>query len=288
MEPTEKVINYFSKNESRLGYRLVTFGAKHFGYYPTGKANISEKEAQENIHHLLIEKIHVSTGQKVLDAGCGEGVVAVAVAQKTGALVEGITIVPFEFARAAKLAIANKVDDKTHFQIMDYTQLDFPEGFFDAVYTVETLVHAYDLEKTLKGFYRVLKPGGRLVNFEYSFSPEESAERKKYPRATKVFDWVAEESAMQSYRKMSHGQFAELLRQTGFTGVKEDNLTSNIQPSLDRLHRLARWPYAIIHLLHLENLFVNTTAAAVLFPLIKNTDLFRYNLYTCQKPQSLF
>lgn len=279
------VVNYFEKWESRLGYRLVIYGAKHFGYYPDGQPGIGERKAQENLHQLLIEKGAIKNGQRVLDAGCGEGVVAADVAKKTGAYVEGVTIVPFEVKRAQDLARSENVTDKTHFQVMDYTELSFPDDYFDAVYTVETLVHAYDLKRTLKELYRVLKPGGIMVNFEYSIAHDDLA--NQYPKERKIFDWVIEKSAMTALRQMHHEQFRELLEQVGFTDVEEENLTRNILPSMMRLYQLAKWPYKIIHLLHLEEHFINTTTAAIFFPLVQTTDLFHYNLYTSNKPANI-
>lgn len=46
----------------------------------------------------------------------------------------------------------------------------------DGVYTMETLVHATDLDKVLRGFFRILKPGGRLVEHEYETKVSTSKE----------------------------------------------------------------------------------------------------------------
>ncbi len=284
MNSIADVVNYYNSAESRLGYRLITFGAKHFGYYPNGLAIIGEAAAQNNLHELLISKLNIRSGDTVLDAGCGEGVVGVAVARKTGAFVEGVTIVPFEAEQAAKRAARGKVGDRTRFRVLDYSNLDFPDAYFDAVYTVETLVHSCDLVSTLAGFYRVLKPSGRLVNFEYSLATDNDLMKDKYLHESEVFDWVIEKSAMHSLKVMRHGKFLELLQEAGFSDVTEENITPQMLPSFDRLYRLAKWPYTVIHRLGLEEKFVNATTAAVLFPLIKNTDLFRYNLYTSEKP----
>jgi len=42
----QKVVKYFTNPETKLGFNYVLWGSKHFGFYPTGKADITEKEAQ--------------------------------------------------------------------------------------------------------------------------------------------------------------------------------------------------------------------------------------------------
>ena len=39
----------------------------------------------------------------------------------------------------------------------------FPDNYFDAVYSVETLEHAFNAETALKEMIRILEPGGKLM-----------------------------------------------------------------------------------------------------------------------------
>ncbi|KAB8074182.1 hypothetical protein BDV29DRAFT_174117 [Aspergillus leporis] len=50
----------------------------------------------------------------------------------------------------------------------DYHHLELVEsGSLDGVYTIETVVHATDLDLVLSEFHRSLKPGGRTAFYEY-------------------------------------------------------------------------------------------------------------------------
>lgn len=279
---SQKVVKYFETWESRLGYDLITFGAKHFGYYPNGQPDISEKKAQELMQDLLIQKLKLKSSDRVLDAGCGQGVVGCYLAQKISCLVEGITIVPFEADRANRLAQKLGLYERVHFQVMDYVNPIFSDPSFDAIYTMESLVHSHNLQKTLGEFYRLLKPDGLLVNFEYSIASD--SEFVKYPKESKVLDWVIEKSGMFALREMRHGQLIKILEQTGFINVQEDNITNQMKPSVARLEKLARVPYFFIKLLNLQDHFINATTATTLFPFILKTDIFHYNITTAQKP----
>lgn len=45
-----------------------------------------------------------------------------------------------------------------------------PDASVDVVYGLETLVHCSDKEKVLREIYRIMKPGGVMVNYDYALS----------------------------------------------------------------------------------------------------------------------
>ncbi|MBU1110837.1 class I SAM-dependent methyltransferase [Patescibacteria group bacterium] len=92
----ESVKNYYQTPESRCGYSYLLGGIQHFGYYPPGKENIFEKQAQIEMQELLARKAQLTAYDRVLDAGCGQGRVAVYLAKEYDCEVMGITIVPRE------------------------------------------------------------------------------------------------------------------------------------------------------------------------------------------------
>ena len=61
-ESVQKVLRYYKRLESKWGYQFITWKTKHFGYYPDGKPNISEKEAQRNIEDLGFKVMMFPTG----------------------------------------------------------------------------------------------------------------------------------------------------------------------------------------------------------------------------------
>src|SRR3990167_1650438 len=80
----QKVVKYYTNPETKLGFDYVLWGSKHFGFYPTGKADITEKEAQILHQDLVAKNLDLKENQIVLDAGCGQGVVSTYLAKKYG------------------------------------------------------------------------------------------------------------------------------------------------------------------------------------------------------------
>lgn len=288
-EKISAVRHYFERLGSRLGYDLLLGGVKHFGFYPQGKENISERRAQNLMQDLLARKLDLKRGQLVLDAGCGQGVVGTYLAQKYSCQIIGITVTPFEVRRAKQLARKRGLENKCHFFLMDYTEANFPANFFDALFTMESLVHAYDLEAALAEFFRILKPGGKAAFFEYSLAPDFAIERKYglTRKEKKLLEWVIRRGAMWSLKKLRHGKLKDFLSKAGFVRVFQEDITRETQLSALRLYRIAALPYKLVRLFHPQEHFFNTVVAAEFFPLVeKKFGLIRYQVTCAQKPKA--
>lgn len=272
----KKVVDYF--NKSRLRYDIVLFGAKHFGFYPMAKKNIPEKKAQELMQDLLAKNLSIKKNQLILDAGCGQGVVSAHLVKKYGCKIIGITIVPFEIERAMKLAKELWVADKVKYYLMDYSKTTFKDNQFDAIYTMESLVHSPNIKKTLKEFYRILKPGGKLVMHEYSIAKDE----KFLGREKRIRDIVIEGSAMMSLKNIKHDSFTKTLEGIGFESCNELNISKYVEPSLRRLYKLSIIPYFFVKLFNFQKFFINVTAGYEFYKMAKK-DLFRYCIFTARK-----
>ena len=120
----------------------------------------------------LAENLAVPAGSHVLDAGCGEGSVAIYLAKKYQLNITGIDLLDFNISNAESSRIKLGLNDQVTFKLADYSKTGFPNSSFDAIYTMETLVHAPNYKETIKEFHRLLKPGGKLVLFEYSMAPD--------------------------------------------------------------------------------------------------------------------
>lgn len=102
----------------------------------------------------------VPAGSRVLDAGCGEGVLSVILAAK-GCLVTGIDISAPNIERAKALAKEMGVHDKITFLQGDAEQLPFPDQSFDVVVSCHVLEHLPSFDQGLREIHRVSK--GRAV-----------------------------------------------------------------------------------------------------------------------------
>jgi cyclopropane fatty-acyl-phospholipid synthase-like methyltransferase len=275
---TKKVIEYYEHPESKYGYKLFTWDTKHFGYYPSGKSDISEKKAQVNMMDLCAEKLDIRPGDLILDAGCGRGTTSCHFAKKYGANIIGIDIVNFELNIARKIAERMGLSEKVKFMKQDYSKTSFHDNYFDKIFTLETLVHSPDLGATLLELNRILKPGGRFVMFEYSFSdPKNFTEWED-----RMINLINEGSAMFSLDKMYHDELPKIVERSGFKIILDEEITKNMLPSLERFDRIATYPYKIIKFFNLQKHFINTTAGVEFYRMVKK-GLIRYRIIVSEK-----
>ena len=278
-----KVIDYFSSWESRWGYTLLLKGIKHFGYYPEGRENLSMYKAQRLMEDKLAEMLNLDGGSLVLDAGCGEGGVAIYLAKKYRLRIEGVDLLESSIEKANKKSLELGLQDKVDFQVMDYTKLDFPNESFDGAYTMESLVHVLDYQQALREFYRALKPNGKLVLFEYSVCSEDDA--TVTPRQMNLAKMVAEESGMYALPHFLHGRFPKIVKEAGFTDISVEDITPRIMPMLRKFYLIAYLPYRLIKLFGLQRKFINATTAAEGYKVLKESGIWRYNIVTAVKPK---
>ena len=109
---------------------------------------------------LLLDRIGPARGLRILDVGCGDGVLATQLAQG-GARVTGLDASTDMLAAAQRRARAAGVEVDLVEGVAD--NLPFPTGQFDCVVSVATLCFVDDPRQAIREMVRVLKRGGRLI-----------------------------------------------------------------------------------------------------------------------------
>jgi sterol 24-C-methyltransferase len=232
--------------------------------------------AMRRMEDKLGQTLALPPGARVLDAGCGEGDVAIRLGTRFGLEVDGVDLLEANLRRARAKAARLGLSASLRFHRLDYGDLALPDELFDGAYTMETLVHAFDHRRALAELRRVLKPGGTLSLFEYSVPPRSqmTAEQRE------AFEFVVERSAMRSLPAFVHGAFPAILDEAGLEVVAVEDVTERIWPMLRRLARICALPAAAGRLLRARAAVLNCTALVEGY---RHREGWRYNVVRARR-----
>ncbi|XWX00207.1 hypothetical protein V2A60_008227 [Cordyceps javanica] len=267
--------------ESRIGYRLVLGGTRHFGYWEKDTWwMLPVSGPLRRMEQKLFDSLDLPAGSRVLDAGCGVGHVSLYLAGR-GLQMTGIDIMDHHLEKARRnIAKSGPLQSRVSVQKMDYHNLQTLEpGSFDGAFTMETLVHADDATKVAAELYRVLRPGGHIVlnEYDYNFSSEEEIG----PELAKAMRQMSAHGAMPTWDIARQGHFERLLEGAGFVDVRVRDYSENVRPMLRLFWLLALVPNFFIQLLGLQRYFINTVGGAYAYNARK---YWRYVSVTARKP----
>ncbi len=106
-------------------------------YFPTGKETIEEAQAAKK-RHIATKLCLDRPGLRVLDIGCGWGGMALTLARDYGAQVTGITLSTEQLSEARARAVAEHLDDRVSFELLDYRSMN---RRFDRIVSVGMFEH---------------------------------------------------------------------------------------------------------------------------------------------------
>jgi ubiquinone/menaquinone biosynthesis C-methylase UbiE len=140
---------------------LASFG-------PTFQAGfLKEEEAApedpDTSTRLMAERAGIGAGQRVLDAGCGVGGPAIALASAfAGLTVCGVTLSGVQATIGRDLIASAGLQSQVSILQGDYHRLPFVANSFDVAVLFESIGYSPDRNRLLGEVARVVRPGGKL------------------------------------------------------------------------------------------------------------------------------
>ena len=159
----ERIVDYWAE-------RAESFQAQRMREFESRK-----KEAWRKEFHRILPFGRLGRKLRILDAGTGTGFFAFLLSEE-GHTVTGIDLTPEMIKQARRMSECLGIH--ADFRVMDAEDTAFEDESFDAVVTRNltwTLPHAAN---AYREWYRILKPGGILVNFDADYCAAEEEEKE--------------------------------------------------------------------------------------------------------------
>lgn len=149
-------------------------------------------------HHKLLDLVVKSSSVKkhdrVLDIGCGTGLLSLKFLKKADCFIQGIDssseMLSIFKNKIKKLRLSKKINCK----LGDAADLNFNSATFDIIASTVTLHHVKDKYPMIKKINRVLKPGGKFILGDLDMDTTGSLTDPK--RLLRIIDYLKEEYAL--------------------------------------------------------------------------------------------
>jgi ubiquinone/menaquinone biosynthesis C-methylase UbiE len=123
--------------------------------------------------NLLLDEI--SSGSKVLEIGCGTGLLSAAIGKMD------VRFTAIDVSESLiEIARKNNVDNGIDFRLENACDMSFSDHSFDIVIG-SSIFHHLDVDLAIGEFFRVLKPGGKIVFTEPNMMNPQIALQKNWP-----------------------------------------------------------------------------------------------------------
>ena len=146
-------------------------------------------------HHQLLNLVvklsNVKKDQKVLDVGCGTGLLSLKFLEKADCYITGIDssaeMLSIFIEKIKKLALSQRVV----FKLEDAKSIEFEQDSFDIVASTMTLHHLKNKYPTIKKIHNILKPEGKFVLGDVNIDTTGKTTDPK--RLSRLLEWLKEE-----------------------------------------------------------------------------------------------
>jgi SAM-dependent methyltransferase len=170
----------------------------------------------DELRHFA-RQLRLKATSHVLEIGSGSGGPALWLAKSVGCRVTGLDVNKFGIRNSNQLARELKLQNLARFQLTDASRtLPFPSDTFEAVFSNDAMCHISGRAAVLDEWFRVLKPGGRMLFTDAMVitglvSHEEIATRSSIGR----------------YFYLPPGENERLIEAAGFVSLRREDLTAN-------------------------------------------------------------
>jgi SAM-dependent methyltransferase len=174
----------------------------------------------------FIKYLSLKSSDDLLEVGSGSGGTGLFIAETAGCRVQGVDINEFGIKNANDLASKRNLQQKVQFKLADASKsLPFENQSFDVIFSNDVICHIPNRLDLFKEWYRILKPGGRMLFTDaLVISGMVTAEE------------IATRSSIGIYVFSPPGVNEHLISKAGFESITTDDLTAQAALISKRWH----------------------------------------------------
>lgn len=219
------------QNYENIYYDLVTdlfeYGwGKSFHFAPRAEGE-SFAASLARHEHYIAHRLRLGPGMLVADLGCGIGGPLREIARFSGARIVGVNNNAYQLKRAAELTEVEHLSHLAEYLKCDFMDVDAPDNFFDAIYSVESTCCAPDKTGVYGEAFRLLKPGKYLAVYEWCMTDRYDAENPDHRRVKAEVEYG---NAMPNIAWPQ--EIDDALRQVGFELLETHDMLADAQPGI--------------------------------------------------------
>ncbi|MBI5115973.1 class I SAM-dependent methyltransferase [Candidatus Poribacteria bacterium] len=118
------------------------------------------------IRDFILQGLPIKDNDRILDAGCGHGILSRAIRSKIKReAVQGTQQFAFDISDDMLQGFRKTGADGIDLRRLDVRELSYDNDFFDLIVTSAMLEYVPDIENALSSLKRCLKPGGKIYVF---------------------------------------------------------------------------------------------------------------------------
>lgn len=231
----QEVIDSYQQDDSIFQSFYSLAGSLHVSLSEDNRFHQSGYYSQARMIQKAIEE---AKAERVLELCCGKGFNLIYLAKQNPRVqFEGVDLMP------AHIQIAQRRSGSLNnisYRVGNIEELEYPSGIFDIVFAVESLFHVTDLHKAMSEALRLLKPGGRMINFDFCRTKELDELKPNQRNAIRLADHSFVFSS-----SVSVNAFVELAQEVWFRVLAVDDLTCGALPDIMHLNKYVKLIFAI-------------------------------------------
>lgn len=225
----QKVASRYSEDRPEI-YEVFPGDFINYGYWEvldSGQSNnisVADRiNSQQELYRKVLSTLNISSGDRLLEVGCGRGAGACLALQEYSPLeVRGIDLVPEQIDRAiaanGKILSDRRRDISFHYGPAG--NIPFSDNYFDKVFSVEAIQHFPDIDEFFSEVSRVTKHSLSGLAITSVFAPSPAITTEQWAELIDSFDGVCYAHSID--------ELTVKLKQYGFGSLNVTSIGENV------------------------------------------------------------